>query len=111
MNNIFDVLCCCLSQSSAKRDFRKCEGFELMLLMLKSRCRSRLRAIRVLNYATLPTTPLIAAADGTDIKQIPNDACEAITNAVYFVRNAAGIKTIFPIFMQEVMWDFFTPAH
>ncbi|ORZ30438.1 Catenin-beta-like protein [Catenaria anguillulae PL171] len=55
LSNLFDILCSSLmTEPKVQRAFREEEGFELMLMLIKARKLARTRAVRVLNYATLP---------------------------------------------------------
>lgn len=81
MDNLFNCLCAILSTEEGKKQFRVLEGIELMMLMLKSSKSSRIRALRVLNFATQ------VSKEG----QLNTDRlCEV-----------DGIKWIFSIFMQK----------
>ncbi|KAK9718191.1 hypothetical protein K7432_005655 [Basidiobolus ranarum] len=80
MENVFDALSSCLQEPESKAIFLECEGNELMLIMLKEKVMSRMRALKVLNYAT--TT--VAGAD----------------NCKRFVE-ILGLKTLFSVFMKK----------
>ncbi|KAJ3093204.1 hypothetical protein HK102_000005 [Quaeritorhiza haematococci] len=80
MENVFDTLCSCLTEASIKKQFLEGEGLELMLIMLKEKKMSRIRALKVLSYAML-------GPDGRDL-------------CIHFVE-ILGLKTLFPIFMKK----------
>ncbi|KAI9151040.1 hypothetical protein H9P43_009655 [Blastocladiella emersonii ATCC 22665] len=86
MENAFDAVCLCLSEPEAQQAFRDAEGGELMVLLIKKRQRARIRAVRVLNYATQLTT------GGED---------EAVKTAVHLVADAGVLGCVFPLFMQQ----------
>ncbi|ORX89907.1 DUF1716-domain-containing protein [Basidiobolus meristosporus CBS 931.73] len=80
MENVFDALSSCLQEPESKPIFLECEGNELMLIMLKEKVMSRMRALKVLNYAT-------ATAAGAN-------------NCKRFV-DILGLKTLFSVFMKK----------
>ncbi|KND01221.1 uncharacterized protein SPPG_04312 [Spizellomyces punctatus DAOM BR117] len=82
MENIFDVLCAALIEPEIKEKFLEGEGLELMILMLKEKKMSRMRALKVLDHAML-------GADGAS-------CCN------HFV-DILGLKTLFPAFMRKGM--------
>jgi beta-catenin-like protein 1 len=77
MENIFDCICCLLLQPENKHIFREMEGFELLLLLIRTRKKSRTSAVKMLDYA---------------LTQSPEN-CE------YFV-HTSGLKILFPVFMK-----------
>lgn len=53
LENLFDCLCCLLNGNSiAKRRFLEEEGVELMVIMLRKKLFSRMRALKVISYCT-----------------------------------------------------------
>ncbi|KAI9139486.1 Catenin-beta-like protein [Paraphysoderma sedebokerense] len=84
MENLFDALCSSLAEPEVKEKFREGEGFELMLIMLKEHQLSRIRAVRVINYA---------------LSGSANDKV-VIENCNYFVE-ILGLKTLFSAFMKK----------
>ncbi|KAG0059272.1 hypothetical protein BGZ89_000534 [Linnemannia elongata] len=51
LENLFDGLCSALAEKENKRLFLEGEGIELMLIMIKEKKMTRIRAVKVLNYA------------------------------------------------------------
>ncbi|TPX69153.1 hypothetical protein SpCBS45565_g02755 [Spizellomyces sp. 'palustris'] len=82
MENIFDVLCAALIEPEIKEKFLEGEGLELMILLLKEKKMSRMRALKVLDHAML-------GSDGAS-------CCN------HFV-DILGLKTLFPAFMRKGM--------
>ncbi|CAG8520790.1 11599_t:CDS:10 [Diversispora eburnea] len=80
MENFFDALCSGLNEPEIKRRFLEGEGVELMLIMMKEKMMSRMRAIKVLDYAL--STP------------------EGTSNCERFV-DIFGLKTLFSTFMRK----------
>ncbi|KAK2743911.1 hypothetical protein FQN57_004534 [Myotisia sp. PD_48] len=78
--NLFDSLTCLVDEAEGKIKFVEAEGIELALIMLREGKLSKPRALRVLNHA-------IGGHEGVQ-------ACE------HFVE-AAGLRTIFGIFMKK----------
>jgi len=79
MENFFDALCSALIENKVKESFLKDEGIELMLLMIKEKNMSRMRAIKVLDYALTGDTSIY---------------CE------YFIE-VHGLKSLFAAFMGK----------
>ncbi|KAI9342789.1 DUF1716-domain-containing protein [Zopfochytrium polystomum] len=80
MENCFDALCSCLLEREGKLSFLEDEGVELMIIMLRERKMSRMRALKVLSHALL-------GDDGAD-------CCETFVQKM-------GLKAFFPIFMRK----------
>lgn len=80
--NIFDSLACIVDEPDGKMKFVEAEGFELCLIMLKEGSFSKLRALRLLDHA--------CGGHG----QAAVEACEKLVDA-------AGLKTLFKIFMKK----------
>lgn len=78
MENVFDALCSCLLLDANKKRFLNDEGVELMVIMLKEKKQSRMRALKVLDHA------LSGAYGGPQ--------------CVRFVE-VLGLKSLFAIFM------------
>lgn len=83
MENVFDLLCSALSEPEVKRAFLDGEGVELMVIMMKNKRLSRLRAIKTLDHA-------LAAGDAGDLS---GQLCERFVEAL-------GLKTLFAAFMS-----------
>ncbi|KAJ1504066.1 hypothetical protein HMI55_003004 [Coelomomyces lativittatus] len=81
MENLFDILCACLSEPEGLESFYQEEGIELMLLIIKAQFRARIQAVRVLNYATMPYSE-----HGT-------------RNAIHFVKQK-GLIYLFQLYMR-----------
>ncbi|GMK54190.1 hypothetical protein CspeluHIS016_0107760 [Cutaneotrichosporon spelunceum] len=81
MENIVDCLCSLVSTSKGREQFFKAEGVELMLLLLKKKQTSSLRALKVLDYA------------------LQSDA--GSSSSERFVE-MLGLKTLFSLFMGKV---------
>ncbi|KAK4544994.1 hypothetical protein LTR36_003899 [Oleoguttula mirabilis] len=80
--NLFDALTCVVDEPDGKTKFVEAEGFELCIIMLKEGSFSKLRALRLLDYA--------CGGQG----QAAVEACEKLVDA-------AGLKTIFSLFMKK----------
>lgn len=83
--NVFDGLTCVVDEPEGKAKFIEAEGLELALIMLKEGSFSKLRALRLLDHAVGGTGEAAAAA---------MEVC------LRFVE-AAGLKTIFSMFMKK----------
>eukprot|EP01028_Stygiella_incarcerata_P013763 TRINITY_DN8404_c0_g1_i1.p1 TRINITY_DN8404_c0_g1~~TRINITY_DN8404_c0_g1_i1.p1 ORF type:complete len:552 (+),score=166.34 TRINITY_DN8404_c0_g1_i1:159-1814(+) len=77
MENIFDCICCLLLHQENKHIFREMEGFELLLLLIRTRKKCRMSAVKMLDYALTQS----------------HENCE------YFV-HISGLKILFPVFMK-----------
>ncbi|KAI8331898.1 Catenin-beta-like protein [Chlamydoabsidia padenii] len=82
LENFFNAMISLLNEDKAKTLFLEGEGIELMLIMLKEKTLSRIRAVKVLNYA------------------LSGDGEAARANCFRFV-DATGLKAIFPLFMGK----------
>ncbi|RIA90269.1 Catenin-beta-like protein [Glomus cerebriforme] len=80
MENYFDALCLVLEEPEIKQKFLEGEGVELMLIMMKEKMMSRMRAIKVLDHAL--STPI------------------GLRNCERFVE-IFGLKTLFSAFMRK----------
>ncbi|KAI8622813.1 Catenin-beta-like protein [Chytriomyces sp. MP71] len=80
MENLFDALCSALAEPEVKKVFVAEEGVELMIIILRERKMSRMRALKVLTHAI--------TGEGGDV--CSNQFVEAL-----------GLKTLFPIFMHK----------
>ncbi|KAL1921927.1 uncharacterized protein VTP21DRAFT_10569 [Calcarisporiella thermophila] len=80
MENLFDALCSALGEPEIKDKFLDGEGIELMLILMREKNMSKMRAIKVLNYAT--------------------STKEGARNCERFVE-AFGLKALFSAFMQK----------
>ncbi|CAM0140299.1 hypothetical protein VKS41_002344 [Umbelopsis sp. WA50703] len=80
MENFFTSLCSALAEPEIKKLFLEGEGVELMLIMIKEKVMSRIRAVKVLDYA-------ISTPAGTG-------------NCYRFVESF-GLKTLFSMFMRK----------
>ena len=81
VENLFDGLTCALDEDNGKQKFVEAEGVELCLIMLREGKMSKSRALRALDHA------VGGEGGGT--------ACERLVEA-------AGLKTIFGMFMKKV---------
>ncbi|KAI9218726.1 Catenin-beta-like protein [Blastocladiella britannica] len=90
MENLFGLLCLALTDPQVQTAFRAEEGIELMVLMLQKRRRSRIRAIQILNYATMAPPSME-----------PSSSNPAALNALHLVTEAQGLGAVFPIFMHQ----------
>jgi len=81
VENLFDSLTCLVDEETGKEKFVESEGIELCQIMLREGSMSKPRALRVLDHAT-------GGAAGTLV-------CEKFVDA-------AGLKTIFGMFMKKV---------
>ncbi|ORX46686.1 DUF1716-domain-containing protein [Piromyces finnis] len=79
MENFFDALCSALIENKVKESFLKDEGIELMLLMIKEKNMSRMRAVKVIDYTLTGDTTMY---------------CE------YFIE-IHGLKSLFAAFMGK----------
>ena len=86
--NLFDCLIQLVEEEYGKHKFVEAEGIELCNIMLREGKRSKLRALAVIDYA-------LGGSGGSE-------ACQRFVQA-------AGLKTIFSIFMRKVLPDFFLP--
>ncbi|KAF8944692.1 hypothetical protein BGZ47_003917 [Haplosporangium gracile] len=80
LENLFDGLCSALAEKENKRLFLEGEGIELMVIMIKEKKMTRIRAVKVLNYA-------MSTKAGT-------------ANCLRFVE-IMGLKTLFSIFSRN----------
>ena len=80
MENMFNVLCLCLTETEAKQAFLDCEGLELMLLMIKGKNMARMKALKTIDHALL------------------GDSCSM--PCAKFVE-VLGLKTVFSAFMKK----------
>ncbi|CAG8449035.1 9177_t:CDS:10 [Dentiscutata heterogama] len=85
MENFFDALCSALAEPEIKRLFLEGEGVELMLIMMKEKMMSRMRSIKVLDYA-------LSTPEGTI-------CCERFVDIF-------GLKTLFSNFMRKGLKKF-----
>ncbi|CAG8537622.1 13610_t:CDS:10 [Ambispora leptoticha] len=85
MENFFDALCSAVTELEVKQKFLEGEGVELMLIMMKEKNMSRMRAIKVLDHAmwTVHGRP----------------------NCIKFVE-IFGLKTLFAAFMRKGLKKF-----
>ena len=81
VENVFDCLTCLVEEAEGKLKFVEAEGVELCMIMLREGNMSRPRALRLLDHSV----------GGTDGGQI----CEKVVDA-------AGLKTVFTMFMKKV---------
>lgn len=81
VENLFDCLICLVDEDSGKEKFIEAEGIELAQIMLKEGKFSKPRALRVLDHA-------FGGVGG-------GPACERLVEA-------AGLRTIFGMFMKKV---------
>ncbi|KAJ3179745.1 Beta-catenin-like protein 1 [Gaertneriomyces sp. JEL0708] len=58
MENVFDTLSAAVHEPEVKTAFLESEGLELLLLMMKEKRMSRMRALKLLNHALLLSPPL-----------------------------------------------------
>lgn len=79
MENMFNSLCCALTEPSNRDRFLRGEGLQLMNLMLREKKMSRNGSLKVLDYA-------LAGPEGRD-------------NCNKFV-DILGLRTVFPLFMK-----------
>lgn len=110
VENIFDCLTCLVDEPDGKSKFVEAEGVELCLIMLREAKFSKVRALRVLDHsvgyaeAPLPPAPIKKEKGSAKEKekkeqevQYPNRStlvCERVVEA-------AGLKTIFGMFMKK----------
>ncbi|TPX78390.1 hypothetical protein CcCBS67573_g00354 [Chytriomyces confervae] len=80
MENFFDALCLALAEPEVKTTFLEEEGVELMIIVLRERKLSRMRALKVLTHS------------------MTGEGGAACSNR--FI-DALGLKTLFPIFMHK----------
>ncbi|KAF9467238.1 Catenin-beta-like protein [Collybia nuda] len=80
MENIFDILCSALNETTNKKLFLSAEGPDLMLLMMKEKLQSRSRSIKTLDFA-------MSGTSGSAI-------CEVFVEAL-------GLKTLFSALMGK----------
>ena len=85
VENLFDCVTCSVDDQQGKEKFLEAEGVELCLIMLKEGKMSRPRALRLLDHA-------LGGLDGAA-------CCEKLVDA-------AGLKTIFAMFMKKVDMDY-----
>ena len=81
VENVFDCLTCLVEATEGKSKFVEAEGVELCMIMLREGNMSRPRALRLLDHS-------VGGKDGGEI-------CEKVVDA-------AGLKTIFTMFMKKV---------
>ncbi|CAH0698961.1 unnamed protein product [Spodoptera exigua] len=79
MENMFNSLCCALTEPTNRDRFLRGEGLQLMNLMLREKKMSRNGSLKVLDYA-------LAGPEGRD-------------NCNKFV-DILGLRTVFPLFMK-----------
>jgi beta-catenin-like protein 1 len=80
--NVFDALTCVVDENDGKAKFVEAEGVELCLIMLKEGSFSKIRALRLLDHAVGGQASAAA------------EVCAKLVDA-------AGLKTIFGIFMKK----------
>ncbi|KAI9356034.1 Catenin-beta-like protein, partial [Pilaira anomala] len=80
VENFFIAMCSLLNEPENKKRFLDSEGIELMVFMLKEKTLSRIRAVKVLNYA-------LSGDDGRE-------------RSIRFV-DVGGLKALFPLFMGK----------
>ncbi|CEG80476.1 hypothetical protein RMATCC62417_14809 [Rhizopus microsporus] len=80
VENFFNSLCSLLNEPENKNRFLDSEGIELMVIMLKEKTLSRVRAVKVLNYA-------LSGENGRE-------------RCMRFVE-VSGLKYLFPLFMGK----------
>lgn len=80
--NVFDALTCVVDEPEGKSKFVDAEGVELCLIMLKEGSFSKIRALRLLDHAVGGSSSAAAEACGKVVE-------------------AAGLKTIFGMFMKK----------
>eukprot|EP00826_Nyctotherus_ovalis_P037553 TRINITY_DN3432_c0_g3_i1.p1 TRINITY_DN3432_c0_g3~~TRINITY_DN3432_c0_g3_i1.p1 ORF type:complete len:515 (-),score=179.59 TRINITY_DN3432_c0_g3_i1:161-1705(-) len=78
INDLFNIICCCLLSNEGKETFRKYEGIELMLKLMKCGLKVRRCALKVLDFA-LSNTPV---------------SCKEFVNVL-------GLPFLFAIFMKR----------
>ena len=88
VENVFDCLTCVVHEAEGKHKFVEAEGVELCLIMLREGKMSKPRALRLLDHA-------VGGSDGIAV-------CERLVEA-------AGLKTIFSMFMKKVSKPIATP--
>ena len=81
VENLFDSLTCIVDEAEGKQKFVEAEGVELCLIMLREGLMSKPRALRLLDHS-------LAGPYGGAV-------CEALIEA-------AGLKTVFGMFMKKV---------
>jgi len=86
VENLFDSITCVVDEAEGKEKFVESEGVELSLIMLREGKMSKLRALRLLDHA-------VSRPQGVAV-------CERIVEA-------AGLKTIFGMFMKKVSAAYF----
>ncbi|KAI9204682.1 Catenin-beta-like protein [Polychytrium aggregatum] len=100
MENIFDCLCSALSLESNKAQFLESDGIELMLIMLREKKMSRMKAIKVLDHA-LMRAEQDPGADSADADAVASPESSAVHRGCYRFIEALGLKTLFAIFMRK----------
>ncbi|CAG8513996.1 20319_t:CDS:10, partial [Gigaspora rosea] len=85
MENFFDALCSALAEPEIKTLFLEGEGVELMLIMMKEKMMSRMRSIKILDYA-------LSNPEGAN-------CCERFVDIF-------GLKTLFSNFMRKGLKKF-----
>ncbi|RCH81771.1 hypothetical protein CU098_002532 [Rhizopus stolonifer] len=80
VENFFNSMCSLLNEPENKVKFFESEGIELMVIMLKEKTLSRIRSVKVLNYAL----------SGEESRE----------RCLRFV-NVSGLKYLFPLFMGK----------
>ncbi|KXS21350.1 DUF1716-domain-containing protein [Gonapodya prolifera JEL478] len=87
MENLFDALCSALNEPEIKVIFLNGEGLELMLILLKEKLMSRMRALKVVDYA------LTSKSVGDPADPTPRLAERWV--------DILGLKTLFAVFMRR----------
>ncbi|KAJ3037352.1 hypothetical protein HDV00_001777 [Rhizophlyctis rosea] len=85
MENVFDALCSALAEPEVKKLFMEGEGLELMVIMVKEKKMSRMRALKVIDHALMGT-----------------DSAELCARFVEIM----GLRTLFPILMRKGLKQF-----
>ncbi|KAJ3340182.1 hypothetical protein HDU93_007271 [Gonapodya sp. JEL0774] len=91
MENLFDALCSALNEPEVKVKFLEAEGLELMLILLKEKLMSRMRALKVLDYA------LTSKSDTAGSSDTPDPTPRLAERWVEIL----GLKTLFAVFMRR----------
>jgi beta-catenin-like protein 1 len=84
MENVFDCATCVVDEAEGKEKFVDSEGVELVLIMLREGKMSKPRALRLLDHA-------VGGQQGAAV-------CQKLVDA-------AGLKTIFGMFMKKVLFE------
>jgi beta-catenin-like protein 1 len=80
MENLFDCVCSCLHEPEIKHAFLISEGLELMLVMIREKKMSRIRAFKVIDHALT----------GNESQELAHRFIEIL-----------GLKTLFAAFMKK----------